>query len=41
MLFPGRIYISRGNWYLSDFCNIFLPNMSEDQKKSYYLSAVA
>ena len=39
MLFPGRIYIARGPWHLWDFCNIFLPNISEDQKKSYYLSA--
>ena len=39
MLFPGRIYIARGPWHLRDFCNIFLPNLSEDQKMSYYLSA--
>ena len=39
MLFPSRIYIARGPWYLGDFSNIFLPNISEDQKKSYYLSA--
>ena len=32
MLFPGRIYIARGPWYSADFCNIFLPNISEDQK---------
>ena len=25
--------------HLEDFCNIFLPNISEDQKKFYYLSA--
>ena len=25
--------------HFEDFCNIFLPNISEDQKKSYYLSA--
>ena len=31
MLFPGRIYISRGPWHSADFCNIFLPNISEDQ----------
>ena len=37
MLFPGRIYIARGPWHLGDFCNIFLPNISEDQKNSYYL----
>ena len=39
MLFLGRIYIARGPWHLGDFCNIFLPNISEDQKKSYHLSA--
>ena len=32
MLFPGRIYIARCLWQLGDFCNIFLPNISEDQK---------
>ena len=32
MLFLGRIYIARGPWLLGDFCNIFLPNISEDQK---------
>ena len=32
MLFPGRIYIARGHRHLGDFCNIFLPNISEDQK---------
>ena len=34
MLFPGRIYIARGPWHLGDFCNIFQPNINEDQKKS-------
>ena len=34
MLFPGRIYIARGPWHLGDFCNVFLPNISEDQKKN-------
>ena len=33
MLFQGRIYIARGPWYFGDFCNIFLPNIDEDQKK--------
>ena len=37
--FPCRINIVRGPWHSADFCNIFLPNISEDQKKSYYLSA--
>ena len=32
MLFPGRIYIARCLWHLGDFRNIFLPNISEDQK---------
>ena len=39
MLFLSRIYIARGPWHLEDFCNIFQPNISEDQKKSYHLSA--
>ena len=39
MLFPGRIYIARGPWHLGNFCNIFQPNISEDQKKSYHLRA--
>ena len=38
MLLPVRIYIARGPWHVGDFCNIFLPNINEDQKKSYYLS---
>ena len=32
MLFLGRIYIARGPWHLGDFCNIFLPNESENKK---------
>ena len=32
MLFPSRIYIARKPWHFGDFCNIFLPNISEDQK---------
>ena len=39
MLFPRRIHITRGPWHFGDFCNIFLPNISEDQKKSNHLSA--
>ena len=39
MLFSSRIYLARGPWHLGNFCNIFLPNISEDQKKSYHLSA--
>ena len=40
MLLPGRIYIALGLWYFGDFRNIFLPNIGEDQKKSYDFSAV-
>ena len=39
VIFPGRIYIALGTWYLNDFRNIFLPNISKDQKKSYRLGA--
>ena len=39
MLFPGWIYIAQGSRHLGDFCNIFLPNINEDQKKTYYLRA--
>ena len=35
MLLPGRNYIARGPWYFGDFCNIFLPNIDEDQKKVF------
>ena len=38
MLFLGLIYIVRGPWHLKDFCNVFLPNISKDQEKFYYLS---
>ena len=31
----GRIYIVRGSWHVGDFCNIFLPSIDEDKKKSY------
>ena len=33
MLFQGRIYIARGPKYSGDFCNIFLPNIGEDQEE--------
>ena len=39
MLLPGRTHIALGLWHLGDFCNIFLPNIDEDQKKSYDFSA--
>ena len=38
MLLPGRIYFALGPWHFGDFCNIFLPNIGEDQKKSYDFS---
>ena len=28
-----------GPWHFGDFCEIFLPNIGEDQRKSYDLSA--
>ena len=39
MLLPDRIYIAPGPWQFADFCNIFLPSIGKDQKKSYDLSA--
>ena len=39
MLLPGWIYIALGPWHFGDFRNIFLPNIAEDQKKSYDFSA--
>ena len=39
MLLPGRIYITMSPWHFGDFPNIFLPDIGEDQKKSYDLSA--
>ena len=39
MLLPGRIYIALGAWHFGDFRNIFLPNVGEDQKKSYDFSS--
>ena len=39
MLLPGRIYIAWSSWHLGNFCNILLPNISEDQQQSYYLCA--
>ena len=38
MLFPCRIYIALGPWHLRNFGDIFPLNISEDQKKSYYLT---
>ena len=29
---PTSNVIARGPWHLGDFCNIFLPNIGEDQK---------
>ena len=39
MLLPGRIYIALGPWHFGDICNISLPNIGEDQKKSYDFSS--
>ena len=39
MLLLGRIYIALSPWHFGDFRNIFLPNIGEDQKKSFDLSA--
>ena len=38
MLLPGRIYFALGPWHFGDFCNISLPNIGQDQKKSYDFS---
>ena len=37
---PGLDLNCPGPLHLGDFCNIFLPNISDDQKKSYRLSTV-
>ena len=39
MLLPGRIYIALSPWLFRDFCEIVLPNIVEDLRKSYDLSA--
>ena len=39
MLLSGRIYFALGPWRFGDFRNIFLPNIGEDQKKSYDFSS--
>ena len=39
MLLPGWIYFALGPWHFEDFRNIFLPNIGEDQKKSYDFSS--
>ena len=39
MLLPGWIYKALGLWHLGDFRKISLPNVGEDQKKSYGFSA--
>ena len=36
---PGLDLLCAGPRHFGDFFNIFQPNISEDQKKSYYLSA--
>ena len=35
----GRIYFALGPWHFGDFRNIFLPNIGEEQKKSYDFSS--
>ena len=39
MLLPGWTYFGLGPWHFGDFCNIFLPNIGEEQKKSYDFSS--
>ena len=39
MLLPGRYYIALSPWHFGDFRNIFSPNVGEDRKKSFDLSA--
>ena len=39
MLLPGRIYIALRPCQFGDFYKTFLPNIDEDQKKSYHLRA--
>ena len=39
MLLLGRIYFALGPWHLRYFRNIFLPNIGEDQKKSFDFSS--
>ena len=38
-IIPGWICIARGPWYFQHYRNIFLPNVGEDQKKSFHLNA--
>ena len=33
IVFPSRTYIALSPWYFEVYCNIFLPNIDEDQKK--------
>ena len=39
MLLLGRIYFPLGTLHFGDFRKIFLPNIGEDQKKSYNFSS--
>ena len=34
-----NLHRALGPWHFGDFCNIFLPNVGEDHKKSYDFSA--
>ena len=38
MLLLGPVDIGRDPWHFGDFRQTFLPNIGEDQTKSYYLS---
>ena len=38
MSLPGPDLHCASSWHFGDFCDIFLPNISEGQKKSYHLS---
>ena len=35
----NQLGIALGSWHFGDFRNIFLPNIGEDLKKTYHLSA--
>ena len=39
MLLLGPVDIAREPWHFGNFRKILLPNIGEDQTKSYYLSA--
>ena len=39
MVTPTNHVIARDLWHFGYFCNIFLPNVGENQKMSHHLSA--